>query len=783
MPEVSIVVPARDVAAYVGDLLGDLRAQRFTDIEVLLVDDRSSDGTRDLLERHVEADARFRLLDGAGTGPSDARNLALDHAGGELLAFVDADDRVSPDYLATMHAAMRDSGSEVVVANARRLHGGRTRASRLHLRACARPGRRLTLDERPELVYDVTVWNKLIRRELWESDGLRFAPGRWINDVYPSLRTHVLARRIDVLDEVLYHWRERATGDSITASKFQDAAARQKSLADRAHAIASTRTMLAEAQVGDGVRARFDERLLLHDLWTYLPLYHDGDRRYRRELAALIEDVLAGLFTTLDDHPLGPLLSGVYAAVLDGKHETLPQLLAPDTRVDAIARDGAIHRQLIPGTPPSRKPLAGLRSRRTTPAEAIAGPAEHLTVEARIEGVRLHRGRPPRLTVTGRLRLRDGASDLHGPWQATLWLTANGTRTRTRRATTELRALPAPDAHGLRRPGWRAFTLDLALEDLDANADLERWTVQVGAQLDGVHHRAQRNVAGYVDPTLAVGTALDDHLDVITRLDRNGQVQLRLVDARVRVAAAHRDGYGASVLVQLAGEGTATRLWWQDPDGTVLAGALVDHDGRTRLPVPVAGTSGSLELWAQGTKGPVRPRPVDGFTTAAVSDERARERVLRPTVGGSLVLEERRPRLTLTRAWPDDEALHLAGPPPARSLPHVDRIVLESVWSGAVVAVPLSREAGRWHATLPLTALAAGSGGFDTAWTWRLLADDGDGDLRPIRTATEARAALPLHAVTTCAEVELRLGARGRPQLLAGEPSVPPQPTGHAGAD
>ncbi|TVR27491.1 MAG: glycosyltransferase family 2 protein, partial [Nitriliruptor sp.] len=490
MPEVSIVVPARDVAAYVGDLLGDLRAQRFTDMEVLLVDDRSSDGTREVLERHAQADARFRLLDGAGTGPSDARNLALDHAEGELLAFVDADDRVSPGYLATMHAAMRDSGSEVVVANARRLYGGRTRASRLHLRACARPGRGLTLDERPELVYDVTVWNKLIRRELWESDGLRFAPGRWINDVYPSLRTHVLARRIDVLDEVLYHWRERSAGDSITASKFHDAAARQKSLADRAHAIASTRTMLAEAQVSDGVRARFDERLLLHDLWTYLPLYHEGDRRYRRELAALIEDVLAGLFTTLDDHPLGPVLATVYGAIRDGDHDTLPQLLAPDTRVVATARDGAIHHRLVPGTPPSRGALARVRSRQVAPVEPVVGVAEHLTVEARLEGVRLHPGRPPRLTVTGRLRLRDGASDLHGPWQATLWLTANGTRTRTRRASAELSALPAPDAHALRRSGWRAFTLDLALGDLAANADLERWTVQVGVQLDGVHHRA-----------------------------------------------------------------------------------------------------------------------------------------------------------------------------------------------------------------------------------------------------------------------------------------------------
>ncbi len=782
MPEVSVVVPARDVVDYVDDLLGDLRAQRFADMEVLLVDDRSTDGTRDVLERHVETDDRFHLLEGAGDGPSDARNRALDQAAGELLAFVDADDRISPDYLATMHAAMQDSGSEVVVANARRLHGGRTRASRLHLRACARPGRGLTLDERPELVYDVTVWNKLIRRELWESDGLRFAPGRWINDNHPSLRTHALARRIDVLDEVVYYWRERAAGDSITASKFHDAAARRKSLADRAHAIASTRTMLAEAEVGDGVRARFDERLLLHDLWTYLPMYHEGDRHYRRELTGLVEDVLDGLFTTLEDHPLGPLLHAVYTGVRDGDHHALPRLLAPDTKVEAVARDRVVHHRLIPGSRPARSLLDSLGLRRSEPVEAMESLADHLTLEARIEGVRLHAGRPPRLAVAGRLRIRDGASDLEGRWTATAWLTANGASTRSRRATADLGGLPSSDAHPLRRSGWRSFKVSLPLDELAATPELDRWTVQVGAELDGVHHRGQRTVAGYVEPTLAVGTAVTDHLDLFARLDRNGQVQLRIVDASVRVAAVHLDGAATSVLVHLAAGSAADRLWWQDPDGTVLGSATVDREGRARLPLVAREAREALQLWAQGPRGALRPRPVDGFATTVVSDGQRRERVLRPTLAGSLVLEERTPRLTLTRAWLDDRALHLIGPPPARSLAHVDRIALESVWSDAVLEVPLIRAAGRWHASLPLAALAAGSGSFDTAWTWRVLADDVDGTPTPLRTATEARGGLPLHAVAPSAEVELRLGARGTPRVLVGAPPTSRSAAGTSGA-
>ena len=783
MAEVSIVVPARDVVDYVGDLLGDLRSQRFEDFEVLLVDDRSSDGTFELLERHAETDDRFQLLEGTGDGPSGARNLALDRAQGDLLAFVDADDRISPDYLATMRAALRESGSEVVVANVRRLHGGRTRASRLHLRACARPGRRLTLDQRPELVWDVTVWNKLIRRQLWEDDELRFAPGRWINDVYPSLRTHVLARQVDVLPDVLYYWRERAAGDSITASKFRDPGARRKSLDDRAHAIETTRSMLAEAAVTDEVRARFDERLLLHDLWTYLPLYPQGDRHYRRELVGLVEDVLHGLTTPLDDHALGPLLATVYAAVRDGAHAALPRLLASDTQVDALACEDVIHHRLTPGTPPSVGIVDRLRARRRVPVEPREGPATHLTAEARIEGVQLLAGTPPQLSVNGHLRIRDGACDLDGPWQVSLWLTANGSRTRTRRATADLAALPAGDAHPLRRSGWRAFSARLPLDELATDPGLDRWTVQVGAELDGVHHRGARTVAGYVEPTLAVGTALADHLDVLPRLDRNGQVQLRLAQAPVRVRAAHPDGAGTSVIVHLGTGSDATRLWWQDPAGRVLAVASADRADRVRLPVPAGGAPATVQLWAEGPWGAVRPRPAVGFATTVVDEPVGAERVLRPTLGGSLVLETRRPRLTLKRAWVDDHGLHLVGPPPSRSLTHVDRVTLESVWSDATVEVPITRDPGRWRVTLPLRALAAGSTGFDTAWTWRLTAPDGAGTTTALRTTTEARNALPLHAVTSAAEVELRLGARGTPRLLVGAPPTTTAAAGTAATD
>jgi CDP-glycerol glycerophosphotransferase len=203
MPRISVIVPARNVIGYIQPLLADLRRQTFTDFEAIIIDDGSRDGTKERVARFVAEDERFRILEADGVGPSAARNLGLDQASGDLISFVDADDRVAPEYLERLHGALVEHGTDMAVCNARRLEGFRTRASGLHLKACAHPRPATHLGRSPELVYDTTIWYKLIRRRLWTQDNLAFEEGRWINDVYPSLRSHVLARQVTVVGDVL----------------------------------------------------------------------------------------------------------------------------------------------------------------------------------------------------------------------------------------------------------------------------------------------------------------------------------------------------------------------------------------------------------------------------------------------------------------------------------------------------------------------------------------------------------------------------------------------------
>lgn len=101
-PVVSVVMAAFNVAPYIDQALFSVRGQSLEAIEILVVDDGSTDGTRLILERHRKEDDRIRILDGAGRGPAAARNLAIAQARGRWIAIIDADDLIAQHRLAYM---------------------------------------------------------------------------------------------------------------------------------------------------------------------------------------------------------------------------------------------------------------------------------------------------------------------------------------------------------------------------------------------------------------------------------------------------------------------------------------------------------------------------------------------------------------------------------------------------------------------------------------------------------------------------------------------------------
>lgn len=113
-PLVSIIVPVYNAEKYLHRCIDSILAQTFTDWELLLIDDGSKDASGRICDEYAAKDERIRVFHKENGGVSSARNLGLDHAEGEWIAFVDSDDWVSKDYLEEL---VKHSDTDLVVAD------------------------------------------------------------------------------------------------------------------------------------------------------------------------------------------------------------------------------------------------------------------------------------------------------------------------------------------------------------------------------------------------------------------------------------------------------------------------------------------------------------------------------------------------------------------------------------------------------------------------------------------------------------------------------------------
>lgn len=115
-PLISVIVPIYNVKAYLDRCVESLRGQSYKDLEILLVDDGSTDGCGKVCDRYAAQDPRITVIHKKNGGLSDARNAALDVAQGEYYAFVDGDDWVSPYYVENLHRALRKADADMAVS-------------------------------------------------------------------------------------------------------------------------------------------------------------------------------------------------------------------------------------------------------------------------------------------------------------------------------------------------------------------------------------------------------------------------------------------------------------------------------------------------------------------------------------------------------------------------------------------------------------------------------------------------------------------------------------------
>ena len=114
-PKISIIVPVYNVEKFLAECLDSILSQSFGDFEVLLVNDASEDGSREICERYAKQDARIRILENEkNLGLSLTRNHGLREAKGDYITFVDSDDLIDSNYLMKLFYVAEQEHAEVV---------------------------------------------------------------------------------------------------------------------------------------------------------------------------------------------------------------------------------------------------------------------------------------------------------------------------------------------------------------------------------------------------------------------------------------------------------------------------------------------------------------------------------------------------------------------------------------------------------------------------------------------------------------------------------------------
>ena len=212
----SVVVPARDAEPWITELLESILAQDVDGLEVLVVDNGSSDGTAELVAAYAERDPRVRLVRSGATSAAAARNEGVARAVGEYLVFADADDIVPDGAYRSMLESLVASGSDMVVGDHLKFSATATWSPTARWRVFASPGSAVLPDDRPELLAGRACWNRIFRRSFWDGAGLRFPEIPSVDDIVPMTRALVAAERVDVVAAQVYLYRDRSDASSIS---------------------------------------------------------------------------------------------------------------------------------------------------------------------------------------------------------------------------------------------------------------------------------------------------------------------------------------------------------------------------------------------------------------------------------------------------------------------------------------------------------------------------------------------------------------------------------------
>lgn len=209
LPLISVIVPVYKVENYLDRCVRSIVAQSYSCLEIILVDDGSPDRCGAICDAWARKDRRIKVIHKENGGLSDARNVGMAAATGELIGFVDSDDWISPEMYQLLYENMQENGSDIAACGVEMVWDDGSPSRMLTQTGCcvldAQQAMQAIIEES---ALKQPVWYKLYKTDLIRN--IPFAVGKYHEDVFWSYQAIGAAGYVSVMDTPCYYYTQRS---------------------------------------------------------------------------------------------------------------------------------------------------------------------------------------------------------------------------------------------------------------------------------------------------------------------------------------------------------------------------------------------------------------------------------------------------------------------------------------------------------------------------------------------------------------------------------------------
>lgn len=222
-PKISVIVPVYNVEKYLKRCMDSIINQSYENLDIIMIDDGSTDSSGDLCDQIALMDCRIRVQHKKNGGLSSARNVGLDIMNGEYVMFVDSDDYISEDCVQILYELILSTKSKIAIGNFMLAKDERVRFERENDKIWCMSGREaIELQFGKNTVQLVSAWAKLYQKEVFKD--LRFPEGMLHEDEGTTYKALYFCEKVVVSESVVYayYWNDESITKRPKKKNYED---------------------------------------------------------------------------------------------------------------------------------------------------------------------------------------------------------------------------------------------------------------------------------------------------------------------------------------------------------------------------------------------------------------------------------------------------------------------------------------------------------------------------------------------------------------------------------